>query len=105
MGKQGYTFIGTRDSTLDWWSLVHFAFFLFVASSVEAIFRLWPGRWWVHLIWWATLSVAWEGFEAWAERKWPEKWRGKVEHWSNRWIADPVCNGFGTILGIFVVYR
>ena len=49
------------------------------------------------------MTIAWELFEVFGEKKWPEMWRGKEEHWSNRWIGDPISNGLGTLFGILIV--
>jgi|WetSurSiteA1Bulk_404760.scaffolds.fasta_scaffold38904_3 hypothetical protein len=96
-----WSLVGRKESTFDLWSLIHFGLYAFVASSIEAAFNL---PLWAHLIWYVVVTFCWEGFEHWASRKWPEKWSGKIEHWSNAWIGDPISNGLGTLFGLFVVY-
>lgn len=96
--------ISTKNSTFDWWSIVHFGFYSFAGSALEAGLRLNErGYGWVHLAWFIPLSLGWEVSEMWAERRWPEKWSNKLEHWSNRWIGDQVANTLGALLGVWLV--
>ena len=96
----GWNIIGLRKSTFDFWSIVHFGFYSFIFSIIEAI---WSPAWFVHLSIYIGMTIAWELFEVFGEKKWPEMWRGKEEHWSNRWIGDPISNGLGTLFGILIV--
>jgi hypothetical protein len=85
----------------DLWSIIHFCFWAFVSSTVAAICE--PPVW-VHLIYTLVFGYAWEGFEYWASRKWPEKWSHRLETWQNAWIGDPISNLSGSLFGWFVVY-
>jgi len=60
-------------------------------------------QWWFHLCWFVPLSIGWEVAEIFLERRFPDKWRGKIEHWSNKWIGDQISNGLGSLLGIWIV--
>lgn len=113
MTEKPWSFFGTRNSTFDWWSLIHLGFYAFLASSLEALTR-WchhlfsgegAGAWYYHLFWFVPLTIGWEVVEHFAERRWPEKWGGKVEHWSNRWIGDQISNSFGLVFGVWVVWQ
>ena len=100
----GWKLVGTKESTFDWWSVAHFGFFVFLASSLEALthwFR--NGSWWWHLCWFVPVAIGWEVFERFAEKKWPAAWSNKVEHWSNAWIGDMLSDGAGFALGIWMV--
>lgn len=119
-----WSLFGTRNSTFDWWSIIHFGFYAFIASSLEALTRWchalmgeqagWimellktepKGEWYYHLFWFLPLTIGWEVFEHFAERRWPEKWAGKLEHWSNKWIGDQISNTAGLVFGIWVVWQ
>jgi hypothetical protein len=86
---------------LDFWSIIHFGFWAFVSSTVAAVCE--PPLW-VHLTYTFVFGYVWEIFEHWASRKWPKIWSNRLEHWSNAWIGDPICNLSGSLFGWFVVY-
>ena len=96
MAKDRWTFFGIENSLLDLWSLIHAGFYGFVSSSIQAA---WHPALWVHIVWVLSLTLAWEIFEGFAEKKWPTMWKRK-EHWSNRWIGDPISNSLGAAFGI-----
>ena len=83
----------------DLWSIIHFGFWAFVSSTIEAIGR---PIWWIHLIYGLIGSYAWEIFEIYGEKKWPAKWGYKIEHPINRWIIDPLTNMLGIFFGVLV---
>lgn len=84
----------------DLWSVIHFCFWAFVSSSVAAT---WEPPLWVHLVYTLIIGYAWEVFEHFAQRRWPEKWSNRIEPWSNSWVADPLLNLLGASFGWFVV--
>jgi hypothetical protein len=85
---------------VDLWSVIHFGFFAFLASSVAAA---WEPRLWVHAVYGLLTSYGWETFEYFGQRKWPEVWSGRIESWSNSWVGDPIVNMLGVLFGWFVV--
>ena len=86
----------------DWWMLPHFCFFVFLASTVEALAT---PAWWVHIIYWAVLTIGWEIGEHFAERQWPERWSNTYEHWANKAFTDPLTNLAGTLVGYLGVMQ
>lgn len=86
---------------IDLWTIVHFATWIFIGSTIEA---LWPCPWWVHLSYGIAASAVWEAIEYPLQRKYPAKWSNRIEsHW-NAFLIDPVSNLFGLLVGVLVVY-
>lgn len=85
---------------VDLWSIIHFCFFAFLGSSIAA----WKEPpLWIHLLYGVVLSYAWETVEYFLQRRYTEAWSGRIEHWSNAWIGDPLVNLLGVVFGWFVV--
>lgn len=87
------------SDVIDLWALIHLFFFAFVASSIHARWRPHVA---IHLLWWAPLSFGWELAEHFLQRAYPAIWGGVVEHWANAWIADPLANLIGVVVGVAV---
>lgn len=85
---------------VDLWSVIHWAFWAFFASTISAV---WEPPLWVHVVYTLTASYGWEGYEYWAQRKWPARWSNRIEPWYNSWLSDPIFNMAGTLFGWYVV--
>lgn len=84
----------------DLWSIIHWAFFAFLASSVAA----WKEPpLWVHIAYSAAVGLVWEVAEYFLQRTYTEAWSNRVEPWSNSWIGDPLVDILGGVFGWFVV--
>lgn len=84
----------------DLWSIIHWGFFAFLASSIAA----WKEPpLWVHLLYSLALSYAWETVEYFLQRKYPDAWSNRIEPWTNSWLGDPLSNLLGAAFGWFVV--
>ena len=88
IGKTGYSF-------LDVWTIVHFAFWVFAASV------LWGAkvRYGYALSASLLFAYAWECFERYAERRWPQYWLHS-ESWWNSWLSDPLM----CVLGFAMIW-
>lgn len=84
----------------DLWSIIHWAFFAFLGSSIAA-WREPPL--WIHLLYTAVLGFGWETAEYFLQRRYPEAWSNRLESWSNSWVGDPISNLSGIAFGWFVV--
>lgn len=82
------------------WSIIHFGFWAFVTSTMAACAE--PPLW-VHLLYTLVGGYAWEVIEYFAQRRWPEKWSGRIETPLNSWVGDPISNLLGATFGWFVV--
>ena len=78
IGKSGY-------SLLDPSTIIHFAFWVFVASNV---YHLRLHRGWA-LFFFLLVAGGWEVFERFAEKNWPHVWL-RPESWWNSWVGDMV---------------
>ena len=85
-------------SILDWWIIPHMAFFIFVASAVQA---KWEPKWWVHVIVCTVLAFGWEIPEHFLQRAYPETWV-LIEHPLNAWVVDPLSDGLGWLIGALI---
>jgi hypothetical protein len=83
----------TGYSFLDWWTLVHFCFWIFIGSTLWA-FKLKKSTA-VSVCF--GVSLAWEIFERQAEKLWPNRWQDP-ESWFNAWLSDPLTAITGTLL-------
>lgn len=83
---------------LDWWVIPHICFYLWVASQIHACLE---PKWWVHILLWLILSLAWEVPEHFLQRAYTETWV-VIEHPINSWIIDPISNGIGWLFGAMV---
>ena len=84
--------IRTGRTFFDVWSLVHFAFW-FVVGSVP-----WSTKMSRPLALGLCLggAYAWEVFERYAEKRWPNLWLNP-ESWQNAWISDPLMCMLGVL--------
>ena len=93
-----YTVKGKK--MVDYWTIIHWAFFAFLGSSVAA----WKEPpLWVHLTYTICISYAWEIAEHFLQRTYTDAWSNRIEPWSNAWIGDPISNLLGVAFGWFVV--
>ena len=88
------------SDTLDLWSLIHLFGYAVIASTIAAI---WYPKWWVHLVYGLSLSFVWETAEHFLSRIYTDAWSNYIEHWSNSWVTDPICNMLGVLFGVAVV--
>ena len=84
----------------DFFSLIHFGMWSFVANTIAAT---WEPPLWVHILYTLIAGYSWEGFEYFAQRKWPAKWSHRIEPWTNSWVGDIIANCLGSAFGWFVV--
>jgi hypothetical protein len=89
-----------RGKIVDWWILPHFCFFVVLGSTVESIAS---PDWWVHLVYGAICTVAWEIIEHFLERKFRDAWSWREEHVINKWVTDPISNMIGLLVGVLGV--
>lgn len=82
----------TGRSALDYWTLSHAAFW-FVYGSTVAASKLSRVKW---LLGGLGVAVAWEVFEKFAEKKWPDVWQSP-ESLLNSYGSDLLCVGFAAL--------
>lgn len=82
----------------DWWMLPHLGFFIWLASAIHV---KWQPKWWVHVLLWLSIAFGWEVAEHFMQRQWPDMWV-VVEHPLNAWVQDPITDGIGWLIGVFV---
>ena len=83
----------TGQSLIDIWTLVHLCFWIVVGSTLWA-FKA-PKLKSVVVCW--LISLAWEVFEVFAFKLWPDKWQDP-ESWYNSFISDPLTSIIGVLL-------
>lgn len=86
LGTTGYSFF-------EYWTLGHFACWFWV-GTVTAGLKV--NRTWALVVSLA-LAFAWEVFEMWAERAYPQ-YGTHPESWWNRWLSDPLMCVLGLLL-------
>jgi hypothetical protein len=92
-------FIGrTGYSLLDVWTLVHLAFWFFAGSIVWSL--RWNRAWGMAAC--MAVAVAWEVFERFAEKRWPNLWLNP-ESWWNAWVSDLFMCAFGVALALWAL--
>ena len=116
-GHSGFSFF-------DVWSLVHFCFWVFVASVIWAQGKKSTNLWWrpVSLVSCVVLAYTWELAESYLAPRYPTHWadwftyRGSTwiavcpqyaegchyESWWNSWISDPLT-ALVAVLLVFVL--
>jgi hypothetical protein len=87
--------IKTGRTLFDVWAVVHLSFWVFAGSCFWAV-KI-PKGW--ALVIGLVLALAWELFERFAEKKWPNLWLNP-ESWVNAYVSDPMTYIIG-ILGIY----
>jgi hypothetical protein len=90
----------TITGFVDYWSIIHWAFWCVVAHVVEIFL---PCPWWIHLLYGLAGGYAWEAIEYPLQRKYPERWSNRVESMPNSFISDLLFNLLGVAFGAFVV--
>lgn len=88
VGRAGYAFF-------DVWSIVHFCFWVYVGSGVWSLHKSRPLMMGLCLVG----AFAWEVFERYAEKKWPNLWLNP-ESWWNSWLSDPLM----CVLGVLFIW-
>lgn len=61
----------TGESFIDYWTLAHLSFWIFIASSMWAAKISWK----ITLLSCISIALSWELFERFAEKRWPEIWQ------------------------------
>lgn len=89
IGKRGYSFF-------DWWSLVHFCFWVVVGSTLWAC----NTNEWFALAGCLVVAYLWEVFEYFMAPRHPKIWKSP-ESWWNSWISDPLM----CVLGVLSIWH
>lgn len=87
----------TGRSFLDAWTIPHLGFWVFIGSTLWAV-RVHRA---VAVVYCLILALAWEGFEKYAEVRWPDRWLNP-ESWLNSWVSDPLTCVVG-VVGMFLL--
>lgn len=88
VGRAGYAF-------LDYWVMVHLSFWIVTGSNIAA-FKLNRAIFGMLSM---SAALMWEGFERFAEPRWPTIWQSP-ESWWNAWISDPLT----VVLGLGLAF-
>ena len=91
--------VAAVSEAVDWWFIPHAAFFIALASTIEAIWK--PSNK-IHFTYYVSLSLGWELAEHFLQRTFTEQWSGVIEHWANAWLVDPLANGVGVLIGVAI---
>jgi hypothetical protein len=82
--------IVTGRTIIDVWTIVHVSFWIY-AGSIGWSNKV---KLWHMIIIGFALSLVWEAFEKFAEKKWPHLWLNP-ESFVNSWISDPLTSTIG----------
>ena len=88
IGNAGYAFF-------DYWFIIHLSFWLVMGSSIAAL-KLNRS---IFSILSMSGALAWEVFEKFAEKQWPQFWLSP-ESWWNSWLSDPLT----VVLGLGIAF-
>jgi len=91
-----FEFIIFMESLFDLWSIVHFAFYLFLGASLVFITTKW--RYLILVI--TACGVMWELFEHFIARPYINGATNEV--FMNSWVGDLVSNFIGGIIGFII---
>jgi hypothetical protein len=102
LGMNWGTLFGTSGASIfDVWFVVHFAFWLVVGAQLQVLgcSRMWS------LIGMIGVATAWEVFERFAFRLWPDVWK-RPESWQNAIVGDILLAGtIGLLVGYWLAER
>lgn len=87
--------IVTGKTFLDTATVIHISFWIFFGSCFA--YKRTP----IHkaMVISLFIALAWEVFERFAEKKWPDLWL-HPESWINAWVSDPLT----AFLGVWIAY-
>jgi hypothetical protein len=88
----------TGTSFLDVWTIFHLAFWVFFGSCIWAF--KWNRR--AALIGCLVGAFAWEFFEKYAEKAWPNRWLNPESLW-NSYISDPLTCLLGVCFAFYAL--
>jgi hypothetical protein len=84
----------------DFWSIVHWGMFAFIASSIAAKWE--PKLRW-HLLIGLVIGYGWEVAEWFLSRHYPAAWSYRLESVLNSFVGDIISDLAGVVFGWFVV--